>query len=202
MKVINCEQGSEEWFAARLGVPSASNFSKVLAKGSGATRKSYMYELAAEIITGERAESYSNAAMEHGNLYEAEARKAYEFMTDLEVTEVGFIKTDDDSAGASPDGLVGEKGLVEIKCPKTSTHIETIEGGKVPPKHKAQIQGQLWVSEREWCDFISYDPRIKTKNAIFKVRVERDDSYIRSELIPGIAKFNEELKALVQRIGG
>ena len=198
MITLDCEQGSDEWFAARLGVVSASNFAKTLSSGTG--RKTYMLQLAAESLTGVKADSYSNAAMEWGTANEPLARSAYEFETGSTVSEVGFCKLSD-LIGASPDGLVSDDGLVEIKSPNTSTHIETVLSGKCPTKHKAQIQGQLWVTGRKWCDFVSFDPRVQSEKALFIVRVDRDDTYITDKLAPGVEAFVIELKAIIAKMG-
>lgn len=192
------EQGSDEWKAIRLGIPTASRFKDVLAKGEGKTRTSYMYQLAAETLTGQTDESYSNTYMDWGTENEPLARSAYEFIMSEIVEQVTFISNETFYAGYSPDGLVGDNGLIEIKCPKTTTHIETVISGKMPSGHIPQVQGGLMVSEREWLDFISYDPRIKQSMAYFSVRVYRDDEYIeklRLELI----RFNNDLADLIAK---
>ena len=201
MQIIkDIEQGSDEWKVLRLGVITGSNFSAVLAGGSGKTRRSYMVKLAAEILTGEPVESYSNAAMEWGVETEPQARAMYELESASEVVEVSFIKHDTICAGVSPDGLVGDDGLVEFKCPNTTTQIETYLKGDMPTTHRAQVQGQLWVSEREWCDFVSFDPRINGKSSYFKKRIERDNEYINNLLWPAVVKFNTELNEVVERL--
>jgi putative phage-type endonuclease len=167
----------DQWLENRLGFVTASKFSDVLAKGQGKTRRSYMLKLAAERITGKPIETYKNDAMERGIELEEQARNEYEFITGNTVELSGFVKIDDDT-GCSPDGLVGDKGLVEIKCPLVTTHIEYVLAGKLPPTYKAQVMGQLWVTGREWCDFVSYCPDVKSDKYIMIVRVERDESYI------------------------
>ena len=199
MQIIDCEQGTDEWFSAKLGVASASDFSKIMAKGSGATRGKYLMQLVAEELTRESNESFTSAAMAWGIKQEPKARQAYEMITDKEVDRVGFCKLSD-RIGASPDGLVGEDGMLEIKCPDTATHLETILSDNLPNEHKAQIQGQLWVCGRIWCDFVSYDPRIKNSSGFFKIRVERDDNYIRSSLIPEVNKFVADLEKTIKLI--
>lgn len=200
MQIIkDIEQGSPEWLNLRVGVVTASRFKDVLAKGAGKTRLSYMRELAAEIITGEPQESYSNQYMEWGNEQEPIARAMYELDTASIVEQVTIILNDECIAGYSPDGLVGENGIIEIKCPKTTTQIETYLSGKMPSIHKAQVQGGLWVSEREWCDFISFDPRINTDSKYFIERIYRDESYIK-ELAVEVDKFQTELKELVSKL--
>ena len=193
-------QSSDEWREIRLGKITASNASKIMAKGAGKTRQAYLFQLAAEVITGEPVETYSNAAMEWGNEQEKFARAAYEFENNLEVIEVGFIETDE-YLGCSPDGLIGEDGLIEIKAPKTVTQIETVLSGKMPTTHKAQVQGQLWVSERQWCDFVSFDPRINGKASYFCQRIERDDEYIKTLEIE-VEKFKNELIQMIEKLKG
>lgn len=199
MQIVNVEQGSSEWFAARLGVATASNFSKILAKGNGATRRKYLMQLLAEEATGAKAEGFTNSAMQWGIDNEPEARRMYELIYDTEVQQVGFCKLSD-RIGASPDGFIGNAGNLEIKCPDTITHLETIKSGKAPSQYRAQIQGQIWVCEREWCDFVSYDPRVIKGNPFFCVRVERDNDFIRSQLIPEVNKFVTELEQEIQQL--
>lgn len=176
------EQGTPEWFADRLGKVTASRVSDVIAKtktGWGASRANYMAQLLVERLTGAQAESYSNAAMQWGTDHEPEARAAYEFMTDHEVIEVGFIPHPViGMAGASPDGLVGTDGLVEFKCPNTATHVETLLGAIVPAKYIAQMQFQMACTKRQWCDWVSYDPRLPAPMQLFVKRELRDDKYI------------------------
>lgn len=175
MRVIDCEQGSPEWKAARCGKVSASRLDAVMAKGKGsapsATRTGYMGELIAEVLTGVKHEGYSNADMDRGVEMEPAALKAYEFaMGDFPV-KVGFVlhPTIDD-AGASPDGLVGERGLVQIKCPRTHTHIEYLTRGEVPAEYVKQMCWECVCTEREWCDFVSFDPRMPKELQLFVVR--------------------------------
>jgi putative phage-type endonuclease len=201
MEIIReLEQGTPEWFAIRLGVITGSKFKDVMAKGAGKTRKSYMYQLAAEIITGQAEEGFTNSAMEWGTENEPAARAMYELHNKVDVDEVCFIKRDD-FVGVSPDGLVGESGLTEFKCPKTTTQIETFLSGKMPTTHKAQVQGQIWVAEREWCDFVSYDPRVDGDASYCCYRQERDDEYIKV-LEEECYKFSDELKAIVKTLRG
>lgn len=173
------EQGSPEWFAARLGKVTASRVCDVVAKtktGWGASRTNYMAELIAERLTETQTEGFTNAAMRHGTETEPEARTAYEFQVDVDVVQVGFVDHPTIAmTGASPDGLVGDGGLVEIKCPQVATHIDTLLGGSVPGKHLTQIQWQLACTGRAWCDFVSYDPRLPENMRLFIRRVNRDD---------------------------
>lgn len=203
MEIIkDIEQGSEEWLDARMGKLTASKFKDVIAKGRGnapsKTRQTYMYQLAAEILTGEREEAFTNKYMEWGNEWEGSARAAYQLKHGVKVEEVAFI-IHDEHTGVSPDGLVGEAGLIEIKCPKTTTQIDWYIKGKVPPEHYAQIQGQIWVSGREWCDFVSFDPRVDGAAGYFEVRVPRDDTYIEG-LKSECEKFITELNQLLEKL--
>lgn len=201
MEIIrDIEQGSPEWFALRLGVITGSKFKDVMAKGAGKTRKAYMYQLAAEIITGEMEESYNNSYMEWGTENEPVARAMYELNENVIVDEVCFIKRDD-KVGASPDGLVGDNGLVEFKCPKTTTQIDTFLSGKMPTTHKPQVQGQIWVGERDWCDFVSFDPRIEGDASYCCYRQHRDDEYIK-QLEEACYLFSDELRAMVRTLRG
>ena len=189
------EQGSEEWLKDRLGVVTASNFSKVISKGTG--RRTYMLQLAAESLSGIGQPFFSNAAMEWGTEHESEAREAYELVTDNEVIEKGLIYlTEAKRIGASPDGVIGDKGGIEIKCPNSTTHLEWVLAGKLPAKHKAQVQGCMWVCNREWWDFVTYDPRMK--NPLFKITVKRDDDYIRN-LQEECVKFVSELDEMIEK---
>ena len=176
MIILNDEQGSQEWLLSRLGKVSASSVSKLIgAQGKPSTQaQGYINQLIAETITGELPEQYTNSAMERGNELEPDARRLYEFLTDSEVVEVGFCLHDTIAAGFSPDGLVGDDGGLEIKCPAPHTHVEYIRSGKVPTKYIPQIQMALWISDRKWWDFMSYHPKIEP----LIVRVERDDAYI------------------------
>lgn len=199
INILYCEQNSEEWYKSRLGFITASGFSKVLAKGQGKTRASYMREVAAEILTGESQEGFSNAYTEHGSNTEPEALARYEFDKSVTSEKVGFIHLENINIGCSPDGLIGNDGLVEFKCPKTTTQIETFLSGKMPTTHKAQVQGQLWITEREWCDFVSFDPRINGGSSYFCVRQYRDEDYIKS-LESECYKFCDELNELVDKL--
>jgi putative phage-type endonuclease len=204
MEIIkNILQGSHEWHELRLGIITASRFKDVMSNGRGnapsKTRASYMLQLAAEMLTGLPTESYSNEYMEWGTKTEPQARATYELETGNDVDEVAFIKCD--IVGISPDGLIGDKGGIEIKCPKTTTQIETFLKGEVPSVHKAQIQGSLWASEREWWDFVSFDPRIDGEASFFLKRVERDEEYI-DKLKLACDLFHSDLTAMVKQLRG
>ena len=197
--IINCVQGSPEWFAARVGKVTASRLSDVMAKnragtGWGVTRTNYIAELVAERLTGVSAERFSSAEMQRGNEVEPDARAAYEFWRNVDVEQVGFIphQTIGDT-GASPDGLVGTLGLVEIKCPNTATHIETLLGGSIKGTYVLQMQWQMACTGRQWCDFASYDPRMPETMRLFVQRVERDAEVIAS-LESGVVEFLKEVR--------
>jgi len=193
-------QRSDEWSAVKCGKISASNMSDVLAKGQGKTRRAYMMRLLAERISGIPQENYQNSAMLWGVENEPLAKEAYEAST-LNVTEqVGFIEVDA-FLGCSPDGLIGDDGGVEIKCPNTSTHLEYILAGKVPPEYICQIQSTLWMTGRVWWDFVSFDPRIPDKRRLFVVRAERDEAKIQ-EIEIGVKLFIEEMLELDSKSKG
>lgn len=168
------DQGTPEWFAQRLGKLTASRMADVLAttkSGPSASRKNYLAQLVAERLTGAAAESFSNAAMEWGTSNEPLARAEYEITTDCMVDQISFVDHPDiEWCGASPDGMIGSAGLVEIKCPNTATHIEYLLGQKVPSKYIPQMLLQLACTGREWCDFVSYDPRMPEEHRTFVVR--------------------------------
>jgi putative phage-type endonuclease len=200
------EQGTHEWHAARCGKVTASRVADVIAKtktGYGASRANYMAELIAERLTGAPAERFSNAAMQWGTDHEPQARAYYEFVTDREVSLVGFVEHPHlGMCGASPDGLIGTDGLVEIKCPNTATHIDTLLGQTVPAKYVTQMQWQMAVTGRQWCDFASFDPRLPYSMRMFIKRVERDDFMINDmsgEVITFLAELNDKVEALRSR---
>lgn len=194
LEVFDFPQGSDEWFRARLGIPTASNFASILAKGEGKTRRTYMLKLAAEVITGERSESYSNVHMERGHVMEEDARNMYAFAHDVEPELVGFMRRG--RAGASPDSLVGDNGMLEIKSKLGHIQLDVLDKGKLPSEHVAQVQGQLWISGRDWLDFVSYWPRLP----LFCIRVERDEKYIET-LSQAVADFVGELDTYIERFG-
>lgn len=177
-------QGSPEWFAERVGKVTASRVADVVARtksGWGASRANYMAELIAERLTGAKSEGFVNAAMQHGIDTEPQARDAYSFYAGVDVEQVGFIAHPTiEMSGASPDGLVGNDGLVEIKCPNTATHIDTLLDGKVPERYVLQMQWQMACTGRKWCDFVSFDPRMPESMRLFIKRVERDEKLIAS----------------------
>lgn len=192
------EQGSEEWFAVRAGLPTASEFSTVQASGKGGgvsiTRAKYMRQLAGEILTGEPAPAgYSNAHMERGHEQEDDARNLFALVSGLEPIRVGFVR--EGRAGCSPDSLIGENAGLEIKCAIPAVQIERLQLGRLPPEHVAQVQGSLWVTGRDHWWFTSYCPRLPP----LILRVERDETYI-AGLAKSVVAFNQELDAVVAGI--
>lgn len=193
IELIDCEQNSPEWFRARLGLVTASVFSDVLAKGEGKMRKSLMNKLAAEILTGEPLESYTNPYLERGHAQEDDARRDYAFMMDAEPTRVGFIRNGD--KGCSPDSLLGDSGILEIKTQRADLLIETLRKDTFPSAHVAQCQGALWVAEREWIDIVCYAPGMP----LFTKKAKRDDGYI-ANLAGEVERFNSELAETVEAV--
>lgn len=193
MQILECAQGSAEWFEARRGLPTASEFSTVMAQGEGKTRRKYMLQLAGEILTDEPMSTFTNAQMERGKVMEEEAGRLYAFMGDEPIRRVGFIRNG--GKGASPDRLVGERGGAEVKTAEAHIQIDRLLRDKLPSEHRAQVQGNIWIAEREWWDFVSYWPKLP----LFVLRVYRDDAYIKL-LEAGVREFNEELVELVDKI--
>ncbi|KKK96938.1 hypothetical protein LCGC14_2657760 [marine sediment metagenome] len=200
MDTVDLIQGTEEWLQARLGKATASRIADVMAKtktGWGAGRKNYMAELVAERLTGAAAERFTNAAMKWGSDAEPHARAAYEFYRDAEVVEVGFVGHPTITmAGASPDGLVGDEGLMEIKCPNTATHIDTLTGKNVEGKYVTQMQFQMACTGRIWCDWVSFDPRLPEDLRLFVKRVHADVERI-AELENAVVAFLSELDDMI-----
>lgn len=195
MRIIECTQGTPEWFAARCGIPTASNFDKILCVDGKLSkqRTKYLYQLAGETITGIAEESYQNSNMQRGIEMEAEARQLYELVTGHKVQEIGFCLAD--GYGASPDGLVGKEGILEIKCPTLSVHVGYLLEDMLPMDYWQQLQGQLLVTGREWVDFMSYSPGIKP----LIIRVKREKKFLKL-LEVELKRFSTELKQVVRMI--
>lgn len=197
MQIFDFEQGGPDWFAARLGLPTASEFATVMAKGkdggASLTRKTYMLKLAGEIMTGEPMENYSNAHMERGKAMEDEARDFYAFLTGEPLQRVGFVRNG--ITGCSPDSLIGADGVLEIKTKLPHLLIDCLLKDEFPPEHKAQCQGALWVAERDWIDIAVYWPKLP----LFVKRATRDEPYI-AKLKDAVAAFNLELQDTVEKI--
>lgn len=196
-------QGSPEWFAARCGRVTASRVADVVAKiktGWGASRANYAAELIAERLTGCTAPSFTNGAMQWGTDTEPHARAVYAARNGVIVTEVGFVDHPEIAmSGASPDGLIGDDGLLEIKCPNTATHLDTLLSATVPGKYMIQMQWQMACTGRAWCDFASFDPRLPESMSLFVSRVERDVSMI-LDLETEVSAFIREIDDKVARL--
>jgi hypothetical protein len=199
MQIFDCEQGSREWLLARLGIPTASEFDTACAQegprgGKPKGKRTYMLKLIGERMTGEPTERFENEHMRRGHRLEPDVRRWYDMITDCaDRYQVGFIRRGE--AGASPDSLIGASGMLEIKTKLPHLQLECLLAGELPADHKAQVQGQLWIAEREWCDFVSYWPGLPT----FMVRVHRDEPYIKQMSIY-IETFLDELRELQVQI--
>jgi putative phage-type endonuclease len=196
------EQRTPEWFAKRLGLVTASRIADVMAKvktGTAASRSGYMTQLVTERLTRQPTEGYQSAAMEWGIEQEGAARAAYEARTGVLVDEVDFVRHPILEAGASPDGLVGEDGCIEIKCPNTATMLEYIEDRSVPRKYLLQIQWQLACTGRNWCDFVAYDPRLPEHLQLLVIRVPRDEEVI-EQIAAEVGRFVTELRDRVEHL--
>lgn len=197
LEFFDFEQNSPQWLECRRGLPTASMFGTVIGKGrdggASTTRKTYLHKLAGEVVTGELSESFSNRHTERGHEHELAARDAYAFLHDVEPVQVGFARNG--RAGASPDALIGENGALEIKSKVPHLLIEAMLRGSFPPEHKAQVQGQLWILEREWADLAIYWPGMP----LVEYRAPRDEDYI-ARLAAAVDVFNEELDLIVERI--
>jgi len=194
------DQGTDAWLRERAGKVTASRISDVMAKGRGsapsATRANYMAQLVAERLTGEPTETFTNAAMQHGTDTEPQARAQYIMRTGQNVEQVGFVAHPTLAmAGASPDGLVGDSGLVEIKCPNTATHIQTLRGKEIDRKYLLQMQWQMICTGRKWCDWISFDPRMPDDLAFFCKRILHD-AELAEEVTEAVTQFIADLDAM------
>jgi hypothetical protein len=198
IEVFDCEQGTPDWFACRMGIPTASEFATVLMHGKkkgepSATRRKYMLTLIGERLTGKPVESYSNANMLRGKEHEPEARRLYQFIRDEDTKQVGFIRNG--NKGCSPDLLVNANGMTEFKSNQPHILLEMHLADEVPKEHECQLQGGLWVAEREWIDFMAYWPGIEP----FIKRVYRDEVKIKSIEL-GVEMFNNELHELLTKL--
>ena len=205
MMIEMIEQRSDAWFEARIGKVTASRVADVIAKtktGYSATRDNYMAQLVCERLTGQKGESFSNAAMQWGTETEPLARISYEVAQNVLVDEVGFVPHPSiEMAGASPDGLVGDDGLLEIKCPNTATHIETLLSQTVPGKYNTQMQFQMACTGRQWCDFVSFDNRLPAELQLFVKRVPRDEVFVRlieAEIVQFLAELDDKINKLMK----
>lgn len=202
---IDVEQGSEEWLQSRVGSLGASKVHEAIARtksGWGASRANCMATLIAERLTSTKADTFTNAAMQWGTEHEPDARAAYEFQRDVDVTEVGLYRHSTIAGThASPDGIVGEEGLIEIKAPNTATHIQTLLTGKIPDKYIVQMQWQMICTDRQWTDHISYDPRMPPEMRLWIKRVERDDDRI-AKLEADVSEFLQEMETKLNQLQG
>jgi YqaJ-like viral recombinase domain len=201
IEIVDCEQGTPEWYAARCGIPTASCFQDIVTGGKGKTRQNYLYQLAGEILSGEPDDyGYTNAHMERGKEFEAQARAAYEVIADVETTPVGFVRNSmlipGRVLGCSPDAFIGTNGTLEIKTRLRRLQVELLlSGGDVPREHVAQCQGAIWVCEREFADFFAWAPGLPS----FLKRVYRDDPYL-AYLKVAVEEFFNELDSVCQRL--
>jgi putative phage-type endonuclease len=203
MIIETADQRTDDWFEARLGKATASRFKDVMAtlkNGNPAqAQQDYLTELVVERLTQQPVQRFTTAAMNWGTEQEAAARLAYERHADIEVQETGFVAHDTLMAGCSPDGLVYWDGLLEIKCPfNTGVHIDTLLNG-MPEHHTAQIQGQMWITGRDWCDFVSYDPRMPVELQLHVQRIERDEAFI-ADLERRVSSFLSEVGKQVEAL--
>ena len=201
MKVLSMPQGSPEWLAARAGKVTASRINDVMAAKTTAAYRDYRAQIVAEILTGQPQESgFTNAAMQWGTDHEKFARAEYELACDWTVDEVGIVLHPTIERGAaSPDGLVSTNGLVEIKCPKTATHLQTLIDKKQPRQYENQMLWQMACTRREWCDFVSFDPRLPEDLQLFVHRFDRDDKRI-AEIEEAVKQFLSEVDDLIDNI--
>lgn len=201
--MVRIEQGTDAWRAMRLGKVTASKIADATARtesGWSASRANYMADLISERLTGASRDGFTNAAMQWGTDMEPEARRVYEFMHDVDVDQVAFVDHPSiPNSGASPDGLVGTDGLIEIKCPNTATHIKTLLGAEIDGKYIKQMQWQMTCTGRKWCDFVSYDPRMPERMQMHIRRVHYDATMVLS-MEEEISEFLAELSAKVNEL--
>jgi putative phage-type endonuclease len=197
------EQHSDEWFAARLGKVTASRVADLMAvtkSGYSTSRANYMAELICERLTGQSEERYTNAAMQWGTDKEPQARASYEFLHDAIVVECGFVVHPSIAMfGASPDGLIGNDGLIEIKCPNTATHIDFMLGDSIPSKYVLQMQTQMACTGRKWCDFVSFDPRLPEDMQMFVKRILFDQQTV-NDIQAATIKFLDDLDQRISQL--
>jgi hypothetical protein len=198
VEVFTCLQGTPEWRECRRGIPTASAFHMMLAGGQGKTRRKYMLELIGEQLTGLPADSFANAHTERGHIMEVEARERLAYDYELPLRQVGFLRREIKGAGyvgCSPDSLIGDDGMIEIKTKLPHLQLEVLLEKRLPPEHVAQCQGALWVAQRKWLDFVSYWPGL----ADFKIRVFPDPEYF-AKLEEGVARFYQEMQECIKQI--
>lgn len=200
---METKQGTEEWFASRLGKVTASKVFDVMSQtksGYSASRKNYASQLVIERLTNTKEDMFCNSAMQWGTDTEPFAREAYEALNICEVKEVGLVDHPSiENFGASPDGLVGDDGLIEIKCPNTATHLEYLTARKIPQKYILQMQTQMVCTDRKWCDFVSFDPRLPEHLQMLVIRVDRDEALIK-EIENEVVKFLDEVNTMLLKL--
>lgn len=203
MRIIECTQGTPEWHAARCGRVTASRIADIVRRtrtGESAMRATYLAELVAEVLTGEQADGYCSADMQHGKDYEDQAARVYAFEHSLVVRPVGFVLHPTiDGSGCSPDRLAGDDGILQIKCPQTKTHIASLLGKSIAPDYIKQMQWELRCTNRAWCDFVSYDPRLPVEMQLHVTRVKRDEAMI-ADLESAVIEFLAELDETVSKL--
>lgn len=197
------DQRTDEWHAARLGKVTASKIADVMASGrAGApsvTRANYLAQLLCERLTGRPTEGYTSEAMQHGTDNEPIAINAYEMAQDVIVTPIGFVNHPSiEMSGASPDGLVGDEGLIEVKCPNSATHLATLKGADIDSRYMKQMQWQMACTGRAWCDFVSFDPRMPDHMQLHVQHVRRDDEMI-AQIEAAVLTFLAELEVDCKR---
>lgn len=201
--IYDMEQRSDEWFAVRCGKLTASRVADATARtrsGWGAARERYLTEVVLERITGQVVPlGFTTADMQWGTDTEPDARAAYEFRVDVAVEEVGFVDhATIENFGCSPDGFVGDDGLVEIKCPASHTHLKTILADKIPPQYIKQMQAQMMICQREWCDFVSFDPRMPPHLTYWSKRLHLSDDL--KELSDDVQEFLKNVDGMVESL--
>lgn len=198
----NATQGSEAWHKERLGNLTGSRIIDIMPGKSGyrASRKNYVAECVCARLTGIVPESFTSVAMQWGTDTEPLARSAYEAITGNLVEEVGYIQSDIEHFGGSPDGLIGDDGITEIKCPNTATHFEVLLGGKIKLDYLYQMQGYLMIAKRKWCDFVSFDPRLPDKHSLYIKRFEYNDE-MAEKMLNEVNSFLAEVDEMMEKLG-
>lgn len=200
MRVYDFPQGSDEWLQARIGIPTASQFSRIVTPAKLQLSKQcfdYMCEICAEVILGQPHDATSSQFMQRGSELEEEAITCHAWLSNCEIARVGFCTTDDGLVGCSPDGMIGDDGLIETKCPAAKTHIGyTLDPDRLVAAYRTQVQGQLWITERKWCDLVSWHPTLRP----IGVRCERDEDAI-AALSEAVLQFAENVADALEQLG-
>ena len=196
--ITNCIQGDSTWLSLRIGSIGGSSISKAVARGEGKTRKQLLYDMVGEILSGEKKDGYRNNYMDEGLKYEDEARSLYAFRNDVEVEQIAMFK-DGPHKHASPDGLIGADGMIEIKTVIPSVYVESKLTGKIPTQYRKQIMWGLKRSLRGWCDYTVYCPYVKEIDPLLVIRLERDEKEI-ADIEAGADEFISEMLSMVERM--